>query len=85
MFDVFKYFKAYIETQRHTWIKILRTDGCGEYTSNAFNHFYSSYDIIHQTLCPHTHQQNGTAEREHRHLIECSLTMLSHLNLPLPY
>ena len=63
----------------------MRTDGGGEYTSNAFNHFYSSYDIIHQTSCPHTPQQNGTAEREHRHLIKCSLTMLSHSNLPLSY
>lgn len=30
VFDVFKYFKAYIETQLNTQIKILRTDGGGE-------------------------------------------------------
>ena len=85
VFDVFKYFKAYIETQLHTQIKILRTDGGGEYTSNVHNHFCSSYDIIHQTLCPHTFQQNGTAKRKHRHLIKYSITMLSHSNLPLSY
>ena len=56
VFDVFKYFKAYIETQLNTQIKILRTYGSGENTSNAFNNFCSSSDIIHQTSCPHTSQ-----------------------------
>ena len=56
VFDVFKYFKAYIETQLNTQNQILRTDGGGEYTSNAFNHFCSSFGIIHQTSCPHTPQ-----------------------------
>lgn len=56
-----------------------------EFTSTAFYHFCSSHGIIHQTSCPHTPQQNGTAERKHWHLIECSLIMLSHSNLPLSY
>ena len=63
----------------------MSIDSGGEYTSNAFNHFYSSYGIIHQTSCPYTPQQNGTTKRKYRHLIECSFTMLSHSNLPLSY
>ena len=63
----------------------MRIDSGGEYTSNAFNQFYSSYGIIHQTSCPYTPQQNGTTKRKYRHRIECSFTMLSHSNLPLSY
>ena len=85
VFDIFKYFKAYVENQLNISLKVLRTNGGGEFTSNAFNLFCSSHGIIHQTTCPHTPQQNGTTKRKHRHLVECSLTMLSHSNLPLSY
>ena len=83
VFDVFKYFKAYVENQLHTSLKILRTDGGGEFTSTAFHQFCSKHGIIHQTSCPHTPQQNSTPERKHRRLVKCSLTMLSHSSLPL--
>ena len=29
--------------------------------------------------CPHTHQQNGSAERKHRHIVETGLTLLAHV------
>ena len=35
--------------------------------------------------CPHTHQQNGTAERKHRHIVETGLTLLAHASVPLCY
>ena len=80
--DVFKFFKATIENQLNSKIKTLRTENGGEFTSNAFKLFYSSHGIIHQFSCPHTPQQNGMAERKHRHVVECALTMLSHSKLP---
>ena len=83
--DIFKFFKATVETQLDSKIKVLRTDNGGEYTSNAFKHFCSTQGIIHQFSCPHTPQQNGVAERKHRHIIECALTMLSHSQLPPSY
>ena len=85
MFDVFKYFKAYVENHLHTSLKVLRTNGGGEFTSTTFHQFCSNHGIIQQTSCPHTPQQNGIAERKHRHIVECSLTMFSHSSLPLPY
>jgi hypothetical protein len=35
--------------------------------------------------CPHTYQQNGSAERKHRHNVEVSLSLLSHASMPLKY
>ncbi|PNY13707.1 putative copia-type protein, partial [Trifolium pratense] len=34
--------------------------------------------------CPGTPEQNGTAERKHRHIVEIGLTMMFHANIPLP-
>jgi hypothetical protein len=36
-------------------------------------------------LCPHAHQQNGAAERKHRHIIEVGLALLAHASIPLKY
>lgn len=35
--------------------------------------------------CPHTHQQNGRAERKHLHIVEMGLSMLAQANLPLKF
>ena len=35
--------------------------------------------------CPHTPQQNGAAERKHRHLVQCALALLSQSKLPMSY
>lgn len=83
--NIFKYFKATAENQFDLKTKTLRTDGVGEFTYNAFIDFCSSNGIIHHLSSPHTPQKNGVIKRKHRHLIECSLTMLSHFELPLQY
>ena len=85
VFDVFKHFKATAENQLGTKIKILKTNRCGEFTSNAFKNFCLSHGLIHQFTFPHTPQQNGVAERKHIHSVECTLTMLSHFKLPTSY
>jgi hypothetical protein len=35
--------------------------------------------------CPHTHQQNGSAERKHRHIVETGLSLLAHASMPLKF
>lgn len=85
VFDVFKHFKATIENQLDIKIKILRTNRGGDFRSNAFKNFCLSHGLIHKFTCIHTPQENGVAERKHRHLVECTLTMLSYFKLPTSY
>jgi hypothetical protein len=40
---------------------------------------------MHQLSCPQTPQQNGIAERKHRHLVETGLALLSHSHLSQNY
>uniref|UniRef100_A0A2N9HH13 Integrase catalytic domain-containing protein n=1 Tax=Fagus sylvatica TaxID=28930 RepID=A0A2N9HH13_FAGSY len=84
-FTLFKQFTALIHNQFKQSVQIFRTDCGGEFTSTAFNTFCADNGIIHQLSCPHTPQQNGVAERKHKHLIQCALALLSQSNLPISY
>jgi len=38
--------------------------------------------IDHFVSCPHTPEQNGIAERKHRHIVETGLTLLAQASMP---
>ncbi|PKU68330.1 Retrovirus-related Pol polyprotein from transposon TNT 1-94 [Dendrobium catenatum] len=78
----FKNFCNLILNQFNTKPKLLRSDGGGEFTSTDFKTFLAQQGIIHQITCPHTPEQNGVAERKHRHLLEITRTLLLTASLP---
>ena len=53
-----------IKTQFGKTIKILRSDNAKEYFSSAISSFLSTQDILHQSSCPHTPQQNDIKEEQ---------------------
>jgi hypothetical protein len=83
-FECFFKFKCLAENLLSKKIKIFQSDGGGEFTSNQFKQFLTSHGIVHRISCPHTPQQNGLAERKHRHIVETGLTLLAQSKLPLP-
>ncbi|GAU15782.1 hypothetical protein TSUD_235980 [Trifolium subterraneum] len=48
VFDVFKKFKAMAEKQSDHKLKVLKTDGGGEYVSNAFSEYCEVEGIVHE-------------------------------------
>ena len=46
---------------------------------------FASNDILHQTSCVQTPQQNGVVERKHKHLLEVSRALLFQSSLPLKF
>jgi hypothetical protein len=48
----------------------------GEYTTNKFHELVVLDGTIHQTSYTDTLEQNGVAERKHRHIIETTRSLL---------
>uniref|UniRef100_A0A0V0GYY0 Putative ovule protein n=1 Tax=Solanum chacoense TaxID=4108 RepID=A0A0V0GYY0_SOLCH len=44
-----------------------------------------SHEILQQTSCPYTTQQNGTVERKIRHIVKAARTLLIQANVPLSF
>ena len=48
----------------------------------SFFSFMSSHEILHQSSCAYTPQQNGVVELKNRHLVETAHTLLLHHKVP---
>lgn len=64
-----------MEKQGGTQIKAIQTDWGGEL--RVFQNLLKTLDIIHRTTCPYAHQQNGTTERKHKHIVQITFIVLA--------
>ena len=71
-----------IKNQFSTSIRVLRTDNTLVYVKKDVSSFCSKNEIIHQTSCFHTSQQNGVDERKHRHILDIARTLMIHMSVP---
>jgi len=83
VFQKFQEFQALVERQFGRKILAMQTDWGGEYQS--LNSFFTKLGIEHHVSCPYAHQQNSSAERKHRHLVEVGVSLLSHASMLLKY
>lgn len=84
-FGVFIAFQKQVKNQFNEKIKVFQSDGGGEFMSTSFINHLRSHGITNLLSCPSTPQQNGIAERKHRHLTELGLAMLFQSKTPLKY
>jgi histone deacetylase 1/2 len=83
VFQCFLDFHKLAKRQFNRKIRAVQTNWGGEYQS--LNSFFKHIGVDHNVLCPHAHQQNGSAERKHRHIVEIGLTLLAHALVPLKF
>jgi len=81
--SIFLQFQKHVEKLFERKIKAIQFDWGGEF--RALNPILSSQGISHRLSCPHTHQQQGSVERKHRHLVETGLSLLAAAAMPLKY
>ena len=81
--NTFLNFQTYVEKQFDRKIKAIQSDWGGEYC--RLNTYFHHHGINHHLACPHTHQQNGSIERKHGHIVKVGLSLLAHSNLPMIY
>jgi len=80
--EIFKRFKILVEKENDKSIRILKTDGGGEYTSKDFEAFCTSQGVVHEVTAPYTPQHNELAERRNRTLLNMTRSMIKQKNLP---
>ena len=80
-----KHFVSEAELETGHRVKILRSDGGGEYTAHSVSNFLADKGIKHELTTPHTPQQNGVAERMNRTLLDKVRAMLIDADLPESY
>jgi hypothetical protein len=83
VFQKFRDFQHHVERLFDRKIIAMQTDWGGEY--QKLNSFFQRMGISHLVSCPHAHQQNGPAERKHRHIVEVGLSLLAYASMPLKY
>jgi hypothetical protein len=82
---IFPSFLKQMETQFDTHVKIFQSDGGGEFVNQSLQNLFKTDGIIHRISCLGTPEQNGLAERHHRHIVETRLTLLSHAFVPIKF
>ena len=75
-------FQKHVERMLDTKIKTVQSDWGGEY--HRLNRYFAQEGITHRVTCPHTSQQNGIAERKHRHIVETGIALLAQSSLMRP-
>jgi histone deacetylase 1/2 len=83
VFAKFTVFKQLVEWRFNRKFVSIQTDWGGEY--ERLNSFFKNVGISHLVSYPHAHQQNGAANRKHRHIVEVGLSLLAHASMPLKF
>lgn len=78
--QIFIQFRTNVEMLFQLPIISLHTDHGGEFL--AFKNYLQHNGISHRFSCPHTHEQNGSVERKHCHVVDLGLALLTYANLP---
>ena len=76
-FITFKNYKSCVEKETGSYIRCLRTDRGGEFTSHEFTNFCKENGIRRQLTAAYTPQQNGVAERKNQTIMNMVRSMLS--------
>lgn len=70
------------ERQSGQQLKILRTDGGGEFNSKEMSNFCADKGILHEVTAPYTPQHNGLAKRRNHMLLNMVKCMIKSRGLP---
>uniref|UniRef100_A0A2N9J0X6 Integrase catalytic domain-containing protein n=1 Tax=Fagus sylvatica TaxID=28930 RepID=A0A2N9J0X6_FAGSY len=80
--QIYRTFAQMISIQFSKTIKIFHTDNAMEYRDSQFLDFIHTQGTIIQRSCAGTSQQNGRAERKHRHILDSVRAFLISASCP---
>jgi hypothetical protein len=53
--------------------------------NKKLNSLLTQISVTHYVSCPHAHQQNGPAERMHKHIVEVAISLLAQATMHLKF
>lgn len=71
-------------SEKGKFIKILHSDGGGEYVNTDLREYFTVHGIHHETTTAEAPEQNGVAERYNRTLLESLRAMMHYAGVPEP-
>lgn len=71
-----------VQSQFQAQIRMLRTNNGRENFNSILGEYLSQHEIIHQSSCVDTPQQNEVSKRKNRHLLEVSRALMFTMNIP---
>lgn len=74
--EIIKEYVRWTETLFGRKVRVIRSDGGGEFNNNELKAFYRAEGIKPQFTAPYSPQQNGVAERKNRSITEMATCML---------
>lgn len=80
---IFIQFRTLVEKYFGLPIKNFQSDWGGEFQS--LTSYLRQNGITQRVSCPYTPEQNGCAERKHRHVVELGRSLLNHAAVPYEY
>ena len=63
-------------------VKLVKSDNGGEFTLGPMQQFYFEHNILRESHCVDTPQQNGRVERKHQHILNVARAFRFQVNLP---
>lgn len=75
----------YVSTQFNKIVKVVRTDNGTEFVNSVCEDMFKKLGIVHQRTCAYSPQQNGVAERKHRHILEVTRAIRFQASIPLKF
>ncbi|KAI3500548.1 hypothetical protein L1887_36372 [Cichorium endivia] len=78
-------FLTFVQTQFGCKVKEFQSDGGTEFLNHRISQLFITNGTHHRVSCPYTPQQNGRAERKHRHITETGLAMLFNARAPATF
>ncbi|XP_070035325.1 uncharacterized protein [Nicotiana tomentosiformis] len=82
---VLKFFMSYVKIQFNKDVKVIRTDNGLEFVNSTCSELFNSPGMVNQRTCVYTPQQNGVAERKHRHILEVARAVRFQAHIPPKY
>ena len=81
-YEVLMAFLNLVQTQFSCKVKLFQSDGGTKFVNDRVRTLFLNNGTHHRLSCPYTPQQNGRAERKHRHITETGLAMMFNAQVP---